>query len=174
MDKQIIKIANKELKKLLNKYDGLINVVLDDWRGFRFVFDSKDVRNCKNECQKCKLFIAVNKNKAGIFNPGLFLASDEDKKIFGPQNFLNCKTLQQYRDCYVNFLVCEAIGEDQIKNELDLIKNSMLIYSKKGELEKEEEKFKKSILKAALKKAESRKKAIILKYLTSKFDYKKS
>ncbi|MFA6391542.1 MAG: hypothetical protein WCW66_02140 [Patescibacteria group bacterium] len=144
MRKDILKIANIKFKELSKKYDGFINVVIDDWRGFRFVFDTEDVRKCKNDCQNCPLFKLLKDEKSGLFSTGLYRATKEDKLLFGPQNFLNCKTIMQYQTCYLNFLQ-QCRSEAEIKQELALVKSMKLIYSK-GNIKKTEDLFKKEIL----------------------------
>jgi hypothetical protein len=39
MNKKILKIAEKNAKNLIEKYDGFNNIILDNWRGYRFIFD---------------------------------------------------------------------------------------------------------------------------------------
>ncbi|MFA6106148.1 MAG: hypothetical protein WC745_00560 [Patescibacteria group bacterium] len=169
MNKKILKIAKIELKELSKRYDGLINVVLDDWRGYRFIFDTKDVRNCKNNCLNCNLYKAVNNEKKGKFEPGLYLANGKDKKMFGPQNFLNCKTLSQYQNCYAFFLVKVANTKNEIKNEICLIRNLKLIYAKRGgNLPKAENKFKKRIFRQALSLCSERKRCLLTGMLKPK------
>lgn len=142
MRKDITKITNKKFRELSKKYDGFINVIVDDWRGFRFVFDTEDVRKCKNDCQNCPLYQLLKNEKEGYFSAGLYPASEKDKKIFGPQNFLNCKTVNQYQKCYLNYLE-ECKSKKEITEELKLVKNMKIIYSKKGEIAEDE--FKKEI-----------------------------
>jgi hypothetical protein len=133
MRKDILKIAERKLKELSKKYDGFINVIVDDWRGFRFIFDTEDVRKCKNDCPNCPLFNLLKNERKGEFSAGLYPASKEDKDIFGPQNFLNCKTLDQYQNCYLNYLrSCKSKVE--INNELQLVKNMSITYSKNKEI----------------------------------------
>lgn len=148
MRKDILKIANKKLIELSKKYDKFINVLVDDWREYRFVFDTDDVRTCKNDCRNCDLYKILQKEKTiNDFDPGLYPASPADKKIFGPQNFLNCKTIDQYYLCYLNFLNKKAKTEKEIVKELGLIKELAIIYSRYDDQKTLERKFKESLLK---------------------------
>lgn len=86
---------------LENQPNNFINVIFDNWRGWRLIFDTKEVRNCKNNCSDCSLYLLLKNNN---LLDELYPANKEDKRMFGPQNFLNCKTIIQYINCYVNFL----------------------------------------------------------------------
>lgn len=146
MRKNILKIATKKFQKLSKKYNKFINVFVDDWRGFRFVFDTDDVRNCKNNCKECSLFKLLKTEKEFLFSAGLYPASEKDKKLFGQQNFLNCKTLEQYKDCYVNFLIKNANNKTVIAKELELLRQSTIIYTKNSAKAALEKKFKDDIM----------------------------
>ena len=130
MQKNILKIASEKFNQLSKKYDKFINVAVDDWRGFRFIFDTEDVRKCNNDCSNCGLYKLLQKEKKGFFSAGLYPANAEDKKIFGPQNFLNCKTLEQYENCYVNFVTKRVKTKSALLNELKLLKQMSIIYSR--------------------------------------------
>jgi len=149
MNKKILNIATQKLNKLQAKYPNFINIIVDDWRGYRFIYDTDDVRNCQNKCGQCNLFQLLKNEKDGQFSSGLYLASLEDKKIFGPQNYLNCKTLKQYQRCYLSFLEINKTNFQEIKKEINLIKNCRLIFSKNDSLIKKEVRFKKALLKRA-------------------------
>jgi len=139
MRKDILTIAKKEFKRLAEKYNGFINVVVDDWRGYRFVFDTEDTRKCDNSCAKCSLYQLLKNEKEGLFSAGLYPANEKDKALFGPQNFLNCKTLSQYKDCYVNYVLKNPKEADK---EIELIRSMNIIYSQEGEQNEVEIKFK--------------------------------
>ena len=169
MDQKILKLATKKLKILAQRYPGFINVVVDDWRGYKFVFDTEDVRRCKNDCANCPLFRLLEKEKIvdGFF-PGPYPASPQDKALFGPEHQLNCKTLEQYLDCYVNFLVKEANSKKEIEDELDLILNLSLIFSEKKPCKQAEFEFKNSIIEKALRRSSPWKKCLIRNHLKTK------
>lgn len=164
MNQKILKIATKKFNQLSKKYDGFINVIVDDWRGFRFIFDAVDVKNCKNDCANCNLFKLLVNEKGGIFSSNLYPASLGDKIFFGPQRFFNCKTLKQYQNCYANFLINKCWTEKEIKSELRLIKNTKIIYSKEVKASFLEEKFKKGIIKKVLSLVDLRRRKIIANF----------
>lgn len=155
----------KKLLQLKKKYNGFINVIADDWRGPRFIFDTKDVRKCNNDCKNCPLYLLLKNekenNKENNFSAALYKADKNDKIIFGPQNFLNCKTLKQYKNCYVNFLLKKAKNKKEIQNELKLILNMKVIYSRNKNRYKTEKQFKKSAIKKILLLVNPSKKKII-------------
>lgn len=164
MNKKILKIAIKEFNKLKNQYDGFINVGIDNWRGYRFIFDTEPCKKCKNGCSKCPLYLLLKDKKTGLFSAGLYRTSKKDKQLFGPQRYLNCKSLQQYQECYSNFLVKEANTEREIADELKLIKGFKIIFSREtNDLKKLETDFKKSIIDNTLAKVDRTKKQIITK-----------
>lgn len=134
--------------------DKIFNIIFDNWRGYRFIYDTRCVRNCNNDCKNCPLFKALN-------GYGLFEASKKDKKLFGPNNFLNCKTLKQYEDCYVNFLVNECCSEKEVIDELNLLKNMRIIYAHGKNCDETERKFKKNVIKRVNRVSPKWKKSII-------------
>lgn len=164
MNKKILEPALKKFKKLKKKYKGFTNVGVDNWRGYRYIFDTEDVKKCKNKCLKCRLYLLLEKEKEGIFSPTLYLASKKDKKLFGQQNFLNCKTLKQYQNCYANFLIKKTKTKKEIKDELVLVKNFKIIFSKEdSNLKILEKEFQKGIMKEVLLKVDKRRGKIIRK-----------
>lgn len=168
MDPKILLLASKELDRLIKQSGRFKNVILDDWRGVMFVFDTVDVRRCKNNCAECPLYRQL-KNELpennGFFT-GLYPASTKDQALFGPQRFLNCKTLKQYRDCYVNFLLKSVNGKEEIEDELSLILNCKVLYSSStDDTEKFGLQFKKDVLEKVLSKTSGEKKDVIQRYL---------
>lgn len=164
--KLIIKEAEKEFKKIAKNHKNFINVIVDDWRGYRFIFDTQEVRQCQNKCSECKLYKLLKNKKLGIFSPGLLLANREDKKIFGKQNFLNCKTLEQYSQCYLNFIK-KIKNKKELLKELELISNLKVIYSRDYKINKLEKNFKNFVFKQAINRANGRKGDIIKEYFKS-------
>ena len=157
-------IAGNKLKKLQKKYDGFINVFVDNWRGYRFVFDTSDTQKCTNDCQNCPLFLLLKNAKENInsFSTALFKATAEDKRIFGQQNYLNCKTTKQYKKCFVNYLLQNINDKKAVTKELIFIKNFRLIYSKNiRSLKRTENNFKKSIIKKTLIKCDKNQKLLV-------------
>lgn len=154
MNKKIIKIAKEKLKNLTQKYDGFNNVVLDNWRGYRFIFDTEKFLTNKINGKKHRLSILLKNEQLGYFNAGLLLASSKDKKMFGKQKYLNCKTLKQYKNCYLNFI--KKIGnKKELRNELKLVKNLHILYSKNNNKIKLEKDFKNRILKSSTVKSKN-------------------
>ncbi len=167
MSQKIINTAIKKFQRLSKRYSGFINIGVDDWRGWRFVFDTIDVRNCQNNCPKCQLYQLLKNEKEKFFSAGLYEASEEDKKIFGPKNFLNCKTLKQYEDCFVNFIVKKTKTENAIKKELTLVKNLRIIFSQGNrDLRDVERKFRQNVIAKILRQTSASQKCTIKKIIT--------
>ena len=139
----------KILKKQPNNF---INIIFDNWRGWRLIFDTKEVRNCKNNCPSCALYLLLKKNN---LSNELYKANSDDKKIFGKQNVLNCKTIEQYINCYVNFILNKTKTKKEIANELNLVKEARVIYSKENW---DSKLFRQKIFQTLLKKADGNKK----------------
>lgn len=170
MKNSILKPAIRKFKELLTQYDGFITVFLDNWRGYRFIYDINKPNCCKNGCQKCPIYqLLKNEKRTDGFTAGLYLASNKEKRLFGSQKFLNCKSFDEYQSCYVNFLLKKCNTKKEIFDELNLVKNMKVIYAKNGSPEKQELKFKKGIIK----KTEPKKKRVIREYLKSNPDFYK-
>lgn len=172
MDREILQLAYAAFDELRPRYKKFINVGVDNWRGFRFIFDTEDVLACRNNCSSCELFQLTKDKKEGIFSSGLYAASRRDQELFGPNNFLNCKTFPQYQRCYSNWLVEEAKTEDEIDEELNLIRDFRIIYSKKGNdqqtLSDMERAFKQAIIKDAIERVQGCKRNVIIRLATAK------
>jgi hypothetical protein len=97
MNKKKLKKLIEIINKLSKEYNGFISVSFDNWRGFRFIFDTKETRKCDNNCKECPLYNLLKKEKIYKNNFGLIKATKNDKQLFGPQNFLNCKTLDNMK-----------------------------------------------------------------------------
>ncbi len=154
MRNDILQIAQKKFLPLLKRYPGFINVILDDWRGYRLIYDTQDVRGCNNNCSQCPLYKLLKNEPEGLFSLGLNKASAADRKLFGPQQYLNCKTIEQYQQCYINFLFQKANTSIEIKEELSLIHNLRVIYSAQVDARKKEREFKRGIYRVALAKGD--------------------
>lgn len=161
----VIYRAQEVLKRLNKKPNTFTNVILDEWRGcWRFIFDTEEVRSCDNQCDQCKLFALLRdeKEESG-FSAALLPANERDKILFrAKQNFLNCKTLDQYRDCYADWLIKKASTDEHIRKELSLIKHCHIIFSKEtSDLSKKENEFRESILESVRKHADESKRDTI-------------
>lgn len=166
MNQKILKLAIKKFKELSARYNGFVNIGVDNWRGWRFIYDTTDVRKCRNDCRNCPLYLLVKEEKDGIFSAGLYPVSKKDKALFGLQNFLNCKTLKQYENCFINFILKEINTEKEIREELMLIKNFRIIFSKEDtNLSRKEKKFRKSVVNKVLKESNIAKRLIIEKII---------
>ncbi|MBU1167877.1 hypothetical protein KKC60_05760 [Patescibacteria group bacterium] len=154
MNKKIVAEAKKDLILIRSTYSDSLNIGFDNWRGYRFIFDTSDVRNCKNDCPNCPLYVSIKKSQSKF---GFIKATQEDKKIFGPQNQLNCKTLAQYSQCYTNFITTKINSYQEMKEELTLITGFKVLYSKNGQESKIETDFKQGIIRKAEKILDNKK-----------------
>lgn len=159
--KLIFESAAKKLQELRGKNGTFINIIFDDWRGYRFIYDTEEVRNCRNDCENCSLFKLLKDEKPGVFSAALIPATKEDKKLFGNQNFLNCKTKEQYKNCYVSFLLEKANTKKEIEDELALVKELRIVFSRSGDKSKVEKGFKASIINEFMKRAPQEKQDMV-------------
>ncbi len=162
MRSDIQRLAIRSFQKLSKRYRKFTTVFVDDWRGYRFVFDTEDTKRCTNDCANCGLFKLLKNEKSGVFSSGLLKATDNDKELFGFQNQLNCKTLEQYAACYVDFLVAMPNNEREIMAELALLRDVSILYSKNSTEENLEQKFKNDVLRESLRRTRGRKRRLIM------------
>ncbi|MFA5051755.1 MAG: hypothetical protein WC544_01685 [Patescibacteria group bacterium] len=145
MNKTIQKLAQKKLRVLTKKYSGINSVILDNWRGYRFIYDTADVRACRNDCKNCRLYRILKNEPDGRFTARLQPASVQDKRLFGPQNYLNCKTLPQYRQCYIHFFNKKIKTKKQYLTELALLNNLRILNAGAQLIKRKEKSFKRFV-----------------------------
>ena len=146
------------MSELLKKFDGFNFIFLDNWRGFRFVYDVSDFSS---------LYKLLRSEKTGIFSAGLVLATPKDQKLFGPEKFLNCRSIGSYQLCFLNYLLRRCLTEEQITEELKLLKKVRLLYCRNGSRKKLELDFKTGIIKEFIRRSGTDKKKIIQKIVSS-------
>ena len=150
---QAISFIKKNLKIIPLK-----TVILDNWRGYRLIYDGPIVLCCPQKCDACPLFVAVGADPKPIpekvLLTSLYAASPEDIKLFpGRQRKLNCKTLLQYQNCFVTWLVEKCRSQNEIDEELTLIRDFRIIYHQgAGDLISFEKKVKRQIIQKSLRK----------------------
>lgn len=157
--------ALSEAKMLVAQVPGIMNIILDDWRGERLIFDTQELRSCTNNCQGCNLFKLLNKKSAQFKYARLYQADLRDQRLFGPANFLNCKTIKEYQNCYERFILEKTYTEEDIYAELSLLFKMRVVYTVSGDCSSVERSFKKAVLAAVLKKIDISRKRIIEKYI---------
>jgi hypothetical protein len=172
MDQSILSIAEQKLAELRGRFDGFVTVFLDDWRGYRFIYDVEASSCCTHGCPKCPLVRLLNfEQDGGIFSAALRCASDDDKKIFGPRKYLNWRSFAEYQDCYSNFLIQKCFTRKEINDELNLVRAMRVLYANTGSLRQLETKFKRGVISKALKRAKPKQKRFIRAYLVQNPDF---
>lgn len=154
-----------EANKIVKKYPQVNNIIFDNWRGWRFIFDTEEVRRCHNDCQNCGLYKFLKGRRRSANYAGLIKASKNDKAMFGRENFLNCKSWENYQNCYTYFILNKTKTAAEIKSELDLLMGLRVVYSANGLPELLEDRFKKEVIGAVLAGCNRRKREIIQDYL---------
>ncbi len=104
------------------------SAILDDWRGMRIIYGY----SCSGVCSSCALYRAVGKDTEEFddmkLRTTLRKATVEDRVIFSPQCFLNCKTPEQYVECFVQWLVTKCFTYQEVRDELSLVQGFRLLY----------------------------------------------
>lgn len=166
MNKRILQIARRKFKVLAKQYNQFNTVFLDNWRGLRFVYDTDEVKKYRGSSFfRSRLYAVLKNEKPGLFSADLYPASREEKKLYGPNPFLNCKTYRQYRDCYALFLLKKVHTKKEIEDELDLVRDVRIIYSRKrgkGNLDKQ---FRRAVISRVISRAGEGKRKIVQNYL---------
>lgn len=114
--------------------------------GTGFIYDTDDVRNCRNRCEQCQLYQLLNNEQGGTFTARLKKASEADKRLFGPQNFLNCKTIAQYQRCYSSFICTQIKTKKELQRELTLLRGMKIVFTRGNNNRALERQFKRAVL----------------------------
>lgn len=157
--------AVAQAAKIIRKYPNVNNIILDDWRGWRFIFDTKETINCENDCNNCGLPKFLKQNFPSGSYARLIKAKKNDRIMFGPEKFLNCKSLKKYQNCYIYFILNKTRTKKEIIAELDLLMGLRVIYSAIGRPAALEYSFKAGVIRAILARSDKNKRKIIRKYL---------
>jgi len=168
MNKNDFNKALGEARQLVKILPNIKNIILDDWRGWRFIFDTEDVRNCQNDCLNCGLYKTLKIDDSKNIYSQLIKAKPEERDFFGPENFLNCKSLAGYKKCYLNFILKKTVTRQEIWAELDLLMGMRIIYSSGQAPLLLEECFKREVVNSVLAVCGQTKKRIIKDYLEIK------
>lgn len=93
-------------RRIADEVPDLIGILVDPWRGLNAVYE-KEV--CNNNCEDCSLHnyiesIDRNRRDIGGVDFRLQSASELDKRLFGPQNNLNCKSFSEISKAFITVL----------------------------------------------------------------------
>jgi len=145
----------------------LLSVVLDNWNSqegqktVRLIYAGPFTETCGSQCDSCPLFryVGIDKvDKEPDFAVTLCEAIESHNQLLGPssQRFLNCKTIGQYQDAFVKYVVNECLTQEKMFAELLWISGFKIIFlfgfENQEELVKEEERLKKQIVAEILRK----------------------
>jgi len=172
MNKKILRIAKKKFQVLAKQYSQFNVVFLDNWHGFRFVYDVEELKKYHGKnFYKSRFYKLLKNEKPAIFTANLYKASRADKKLYGPNPFLNCKTYREYYNAYAVYLLKKTNNKRQVIKELKLIKNLRVIYSKNGDERNLERKFRRLLIQKVLRLASQHKRSIIRDYVNKNKRY---
>jgi hypothetical protein len=135
--------AAKKANQLVRENPGFFHVIIvDNWRGLRLIFDSEASAACNNDCDQCRhsrLFTPSQKKgrdlKATLFE----FITTVDKKLYGPELYLPCKTTRRYAECFVSYLLDDPVlckrGLPQnkmkrlLQKEMKLVRDFVVVFN---------------------------------------------
>lgn len=117
----------------------ITSIILDNWnstegqRTVRLIYGCTFTEICGSSCKHCPLFKFVGADKVGEepdFVTSLCEATDPHHRLLGQssQKFLNCKTISQYQEAFVRYVVAECLTREKMAAELKWIKGFRLIF----------------------------------------------
>ncbi|MBR9682267.1 MAG: hypothetical protein GOV02_01195 [Candidatus Aenigmarchaeota archaeon] len=142
----------------------LNTVLVDPWRGLNAVYG---MSICNNDCDSCSLGRYVQDSDISIkvndVSFALIPATEDEKKEYGYQNNLSCKTVDEVRNAFVLYLTKKLGTYKEFLGELKDIRGTDVIYSRGSVIsngsvlsnEEVTEEFRKSIITVALGKLSS-------------------
>lgn len=129
-------------QRLMSEFDPdqVYLVVLDKWRGFRLVVDTVGSRKCQNNCQSCRNFQLFGEQQSGLKEEGFIpelkrWTEKQDKDLYGPERYLQCKTLDRYAECYIRCLLEDCSTKEAVLEELQLVRQFTVLYAGSQDLE---------------------------------------
>jgi len=168
MYKNNFKEAWQEANKIGKELPDIKNIIFDDWRGWRFIFDTGGIRYCQHDCSNCRLFKLLNQVDSKSAYTSLIKAEERDQMLFGQENFLNCKSLEEYKNCYIRFILEKTNNQKEIQTELSLLMDMKILYSSSGRPRLLERQFKQAVIMSVLASGGRAKEKIIRDYLASR------
>ena len=151
-------------------------VVLDDWAGIRLVWETGDVRSCTGNCRDCPTFAVLGEDTKATARPGLnttLRKSTPDHTSITGYGMLNCKTMDDYKASFVDWLLHRCQTEKDLSEELDLIGNFHLVHDRNArngtELRHAEIRMKTDILRQASDRSTPEQARAIRRYVESRF-----
>ncbi len=115
-------------------YLPITSAILDDWGGGpRIIWGGPAVEACAGDCESCPLFQVVGEDPEDTsdrdFTTTLVRADEEQLAVFSvKQPMLNCKTLQQYLDAFVEWFVQRCRTTEQVRDEMLWVAGFRLLY----------------------------------------------
>ncbi len=118
----------------------LHTIIIDDWNtgegieGPRLIFAGKFTENCPEDCADCPLFQVVGLDEAKPefqIRSSLCLATPGHIDLYPPQagqRCLNCKTLEQYHEVFICWILEKCDTEELLLAELDWVLGFRILY----------------------------------------------
>ena len=109
--------------------------IIDDWNNRRIVFGASFTANCQSACDSCPLYSTVGEDPEEI-NPDqlqttLVRAREDQIETFSAkQRFLNCKTLKQYCEAYIEWFVKRCLDPETVIAELNWVAGFRIVFLK--------------------------------------------
>src|SRR3989344_6394519 len=164
-----IEEAEREVKRITSECNLIDIILLDQWKRnresdeWRLTYLSDRIGNCSSNCQNCSVYEVSggkdDSNSAQKLVITLIDASDELKALYaGGQQFLNCKSLDQYIASFATCFVTECHSLPAILDELDYVVRFKVVYWRgREELNTAESEVKKRIVNETIAAYSNRK-----------------
>jgi len=151
-----MKISRELIDKIVSESHGRIeSIILDQWRTKKDQWSlTYGYKSCDNQCETCKIHVVSTMPDIISMDSQLrtfqIPASEENRRNYGDQRALNCKTIDQY---VKNFVTCFTKGYtlDSIDEELGYVAGFKLLYlNGVSDLESAEKQIKRRIVNEVL------------------------
>lgn len=153
------------VKQIQNKIH-LTSAILDDWntgegiKGARIIYGAPCIAECKSQCSDCLLFQVVGEDdlkEKKSFRSSLCRATEGQLDLFpSKEKYLNCKTVEEYLEAFVIWIVEKCDSEELLKAELDWVKGFRVLFLDGNYdltfLKEKEKEFKTHIINESLKR----------------------
>ena len=141
---EMLQIFYKFVSEFSRRHLMLRYIFLDVWRGqTRLIIDSACSNDCHNACAHCLHLDFLNEDSVftdGVqqFPLGLFEWTEpEDIALFGPERYMQCKTMDRYASCFIEFILYDTSTQNLhgLIKELELIRDVRVLWSPGGDIQ---------------------------------------
>ena len=106
-------------------------VILDDWSGIRLIYDTEEVQSCVNRCETCRMYLVLGKDQKNRDLESLTTTltdADHSHTDVSTNRMLNCKTVENYLESFVQWMLKRCRTVDEYKQELELVRDFRIVH----------------------------------------------